>query len=238
MKHASSAAPFALLALFALFALLAAGCASRTLAPDADPPRTPNRSNPMTTSTSPQEPLPRSPLTVADLDRLRQVVLLGDDDLAALRQSLPILEPQVEQILDVWYGFVGSVPHLLHYFTDASTGKPDGDYLAGVRKRFGQWILATARANYDQQWLDQQHEIGLRHHSTRKNRTDGARSVPIVHFRYLPALVYPVTATLKPFLEKGGHDAAAVDRMHQAWIKSVLLQTILWSHPYVHDGQF
>jgi len=182
--------------------------------------------------------LARSPVSLDDLHKLQQALLLGEDDLAALRMSLPVLEPQVEQILDVWYGFVGSTPHLLHYFSSAKTGKPDGAYLDAVRKRFGQWILDTARADYDQRWLDYQHEIGLRHHTTKKNRTDGADSVPIIHFRYLPALVYPVTATLKPFLQKGGHSDADVERMHQAWIKSVLLQAILWSHPYVRDGEF
>ena len=107
-----------------------------------------------------------------------------------------------------------------------------------MRKRFAQWILDTARADYGQAWLDYQHEIGLRHHSVKTNRTDGARAPALIHFRYLPALVYPVTATLKPFLAKGGHGADEVERMHQAWIKSVLLQTILWSHPYVRDGQY
>lgn len=189
-----------------------------------------------------QDPKPattaRSPLTVDDLSKLREIVLLGDDDIAALRQSLPVLEGQVEAILDVWYGFVGGKPQLLHYFTDTGTGKPDGNYLAAVRKRFGAWILATAAARYDQAWLDQQHEIALRHHTSKKNQTDGAKAPPIVHFRYLPALMYPVTATLKPFLQKAGHSAAEVERMHQAWIKSVLLQTILWSHPFVRSGEF
>ena len=119
--------------------------------------------------------LPRSPIHLEDLARLRQALLLEDDDLAALRMSLPVLEPQVDDVLDVWYGFVGSTPHLVHYFSDARTGEPDADYLAAVRKRFGQWILDTARAQYDQRWLDWQHEIGLRHHSTKKNRTDGGR---------------------------------------------------------------
>ena len=54
-----------------------------------------------------------------------------------------------------------------------------------MRKRFGQWILDTARAEYDQRWLDYQHEIGLRHHRTKKNRTDGAPSTDIVPFRHL-----------------------------------------------------
>jgi hypothetical protein len=59
-----------------------------------------------------------------------------------------------------------------------------------------------------------------------------------VNFRYLSALTIPVTTTLKPFLAKNGAAAADVEKMHAAWVKSVLMQTILWSHPYVRDGQF
>jgi len=181
--------------------------------------------------------LPRSPVSLEELDLLRQSLLLTDDDVALLRRSKPILAPQVEAILDVWYGFVGSHPHLLAYFSDAD-GQPDQDYLAAVRHRFGRWILDTADAEFDQEWLDWQHEIGRRHHRTGKNRTDGATAVPHIHFRYLPALAFPITATLRPFLEKGGDDTATVDAMQQAWVKSVLLQVILWSHPYVRDGDF
>lgn len=181
--------------------------------------------------------LQRSPVTLADLDKLKATVLFGEDDVRALRASRPVLEPQVDEILDVWYGFVGSHPHLPAYFSNAA-GEPDGDYLQKVRERFGQWILDTADARYDQAWPDYQHEIGRRHHRVGKNRTDGAAAVDHIHYRYLPALLYPVTATLRPFLEKGGHSAEEVEAMHQAWIKSVLLQVILWSHPYVRDGEF
>lgn len=182
--------------------------------------------------------LKRSPVTLEEFELLKQSVLFGPSDIEALQMSRAVLEPQVEAILDVWYGFVASTPQLVRYFSDAQTGQPDGAYLDAVRKRFGQWILDTAGANYDQAWLDYQYEIGLRHHSTKKNATDGARSVPIIHFRYLPALHYPITATLKPFLAKGGHTDAQVEAMHQAWVKSVLLQVILWSHPYVREGEF
>jgi hypothetical protein len=50
--------------------------------------------------------------------------------------------------------------------------------------------------------------------------------------------VYPITATLKPFLGKHGHSAADVDAMHAAWVKSVLLQVALWSHAYVGSRDF
>ncbi|MEM6569405.1 MAG: protoglobin domain-containing protein [Planctomycetota bacterium] len=179
-----------------------------------------------------------SPLSLDDLARLQEVMLFGPDDVAALRKSREVLRPHVEEILDTWYGFVGSKPQLLQYFADSNSGAPDARYLAEVRKRFAGWIDDTARAEYDEEWLAYQHEIGLRHHTTNKNDTDGVDSIDIVHFRYLVALHVPVTATLRPFLERGDHSPEEVDAMHRAWEKSVLLQAILWSAPYVNDGEF
>jgi hypothetical protein len=182
--------------------------------------------------------LDKAPFTLADLESLKKVMLFTDEDTRYLRMSKAILADQHEAILDVWYGFVASTPELVVYFKNNKTGTPDAAYLAAVRKRFGQWIADTAHANYDQAWLDYQYEIGLRHTTPKKNKTDHADSVPLVHFRYLSALTIPVTTTLKPFLAKMGASAADVEKMHAAWVKSVLLQTILWSHPYIKDGQF
>ncbi len=180
----------------------------------------------------------RSPVTLTDFEMMKKSALFGDDDIKYLRLSHDVVKGQVEAILDVWYGFVGSTPHLLASFTGKSDGKPLGDYLGAVRKRFGQWILDTARAEYDQQWLDYQHEIGLRHHRAKKNHTDGAASTGIVPFRDLFLLIFPVTFTLEPFLAKQGHSAEDIELMHAAWVKSCLLQVTLWSHPYVKDGDF
>jgi hypothetical protein len=182
--------------------------------------------------------VPRSPVSLADFELLKKTVLMTDEDLKYLRISRDVLEDQVEAVLDVWYGFVASNPHLVYFFSRRADDQPDPAYLAAVRKRFGQWILDTASANYDQQWLDYQHEIGRRHHRTAKNKTDGVPSVDLINFRYLTALIYPITYTLKPFLAKKGHPTEEVDKMHQAWIKSVILQVILWSYPYVKDGDF
>jgi protoglobin len=179
----------------------------------------------------------RSPVSLQELALLKATLLLGDEDLAALHRSGDILAPQVEEIMDVWYGFVGANPHLLAAFTGPD-GQPDQAYLAAVRHRFGRWILDTARADYDQAWLDYQHEIGLRHHRSGKNRTDGAHAADHIPFRYVLALLVPITTTLKPFLARQGAGDDEVQAMHQAWVKAVLLQVILWSHPYVRDGDF
>jgi hypothetical protein len=182
--------------------------------------------------------LARSPVALADFEEMKKTVLFGNDDVEHLKMSHAVVRDEVETILDVWYGFVGSQPHLLASFTHKADGKPLSAYLAGVRKRFGQWILDTAAAQYDQQWLDYQHEIGLRHHRSKKNMTDAAPSTALVPFRNLAALIFPVTLTLKPFLAKKGHCATDVENMYQAWVKSCLLQITLWSHPYIKDGDF
>ncbi|AYC32125.1 protogloblin ApPgb [Pseudomonas cavernae] len=178
-----------------------------------------------------------SPVTLADFALMRKSVLFDDQDIRYLRLSHEVLKDQVEAILDVWYGFVGANPHLLAAFC-AHDGQPLGDYLGAVRRRFGQWILDTARAEYDQRWLDYQHEIGLRHHRSKKNRTDGAAASAIVPFRDLFLLIYPITFTLRPFLAKAGHSAEDVEKMHAAWLKSCLLQVTLWSRAYVNAGDF
>jgi hypothetical protein len=63
-----------------------------------------------------------------------------------------VLKDQIDAVLDLWYGFVGSHPHLVYYFSGPD-GKPDANYLAAVRQRFGQWILDTCNRPYDQDWL-------------------------------------------------------------------------------------
>jgi hypothetical protein len=180
----------------------------------------------------------RSPVTLADFEQMKASVLFGDEDVNALRMSHAFLGAHIEDILDVWYGFVGSQPHLLASFSSKTDGKPLGDYLGAVRKRFAQWILDTSKAEYDQKWLDYQHEIGLRHHRAKKNLTDDAPSTALVPFRNLFALIFPVTFTLRPFLAKGGHPSHDVDKMYNAWLKSCLLQLTLWTHPYIKHGDF
>jgi hypothetical protein len=180
--------------------------------------------------------LPPARIAPDEFANLKAALLFGDDDVAALRRAGELLIPQTAAILDVWYGFVGSHPFLLQFF--AGPNGPRADYLAAVRARFGQWIADTCSASYDAAWLAYQHEIGRRH-NTAKNQTDGpaaAGTPPLVNFRYVNALIYPIYATVRPFLEGGDDDPATVERMHQAWLKSVLLQVTLWSRAYVADG--
>ena len=168
--------------------------------------------------------------------RLRRVAIRHEPDCMAgaeaLRRAGKILVPRAEEILDVWYGFVGSHPHLVGTFA-AADGQPSGDYLAAVRQRFALWIGDICERDYDQRWLDYQQEISLRHHTERKNRTDNVDSTSShVPLRHLIGLIAPVTLTIRPFLADGESDAAQVDAMYAAWLKAVTLSVALWARSY------
>lgn len=180
--------------------------------------------------------LQKSPVSLEDLDLLKKTLLWSDEDDKALHMAGDVLKDQTNEVLDLWYGYVGGNAHLLHYFTKNS--QPNMAYLTAVRARFGQWILDVCQKPYDQDWLNYQHEIALRHHSTKKNQTDGVDAEPIIHYRYMTAFIYPITATIKSFLGKKGHSTAEVDAMHNAWFKAVTLTVILWTYPYIKKGDF
>jgi len=180
--------------------------------------------------------LEKSPVSLQDLNLLKKTLLWSEDDDKYLRMAGEVLKDQLNEILDLWYGYVGSHPHLVYYFT--KNGEPISEYLSAVRSRFGQWIMDLCNRPYDQDWLNYQYEIAKRHHSTKKNKTDGVDSVPIVHYRYMIAFIYPITVTIKSFLSKKGHSAAEVDAMHNAWFKAVVLTAILWTYPYVNKDEF
>lgn len=178
--------------------------------------------------------LPGPELDEAAIANLRAALLLGDDDLAALRDAAAIVEPRIEELLDVWYGFVGSHSFLLDAFVTAAG--PDGDYLARVRARFGQWVRDTLAGDFGPAWAAYQEEVGRRH-AAGKNATDAVVGAPdVVPFRHVVALVYPIYATVRPFLAAGARDATHLEAMHQAWLKAVLLNVAVWSRAYVRDG--
>lgn len=177
----------------------------------------------------------KSPVSSEELDLLKQTVLFGADDERALRQAGEVLADQAEEVLDVWYGFVADHPHLVHYFSGAD-GSPNGEYLGRVRARFAQWIHDLCGREWDRAWLDYQEEIALRHTTVAKNRTDGAEGAPPeVALRYLIAFIYPITATIRPFLAEAGHSEEQIEAMHQAWFKAVTISTLLWARPYAGD---
>ena len=177
----------------------------------------------------------RSPVSGEDLDLLKQTVLFGPDDERSLRLAGEVLDDQVDDLLDVWYGFVASHPHLVRYFADAE-GRPIDEYLARVRARFRQWVHDLCGRPWDQVWLDYQEEIARRHTDAKKNRTDDAEGAPDeIPLRYLVAFVYPITATVREFLAKKGHSEEEVEAMHQAWFKAVTLSVALWSRPYAEQ---
>jgi pimeloyl-ACP methyl ester carboxylesterase len=180
----------------------------------------------------------RSPITLNEFEELKASALFSDEDIVYLRLSYDVLKYQAEELVAMWRGIIAQHTHLARYSWDRDTGQPDKEYGARVGKRFAQWVLDTARADYDQAWLDYQYEIGLRHHRQKKNQTDHVNTAPHIRGRDLIAFAAATVAPMRPYLEKGGHSPEIVLRMQEAWWKSMILQVTLWSQPYMNHGDF
>jgi pimeloyl-ACP methyl ester carboxylesterase len=180
----------------------------------------------------------KSPITIEEWQALKKSAFFSDEDVFYLRLSKDVLADQVDDLLKAWRGIIFLNPHLRAYDENPQTGEVDKAYAAAVAKRFGQWVLDTAKAEYDQAWLDYQYEIGLRHHRTKKNQTDHGHTLGHIRARDLIAFSAAIVVPMKPYLAKKGHPVEIVNRMYDAWWKSMILQVTLWTQPYIREGDF
>src|SRR6201999_2718324 len=134
-----------------------------------------------------------------------------------LRLAGDVLGEQTGQIVQRWRSeIIASIPNLARH-SRSPEGNPLPGYLARSSLRFQQWILDTCFRPYDQDWLNYQQEIALRHTSIKKNQTDGVNSTPYVPLRDIVAFLAVMNETIKPYLASRGHPAAEVEKMHRAW---------------------
>ncbi|WP_353066140.1 protoglobin domain-containing protein [Tunturibacter psychrotolerans] len=178
-----------------------------------------------------------SPVTLQQLEALKVTVGFTEEDQRHLQQAGTVLAGQTKQIVEHWRsGIIAGIPNLARH-SRSPQNEPLPDYLAKSNLRFQQWILDTCLRPYDQDWLNYQQEIALRHTALKKNKTDNVSSTPYVPLRDIVGFISVINETIKPYLAAKNHSADEVDRMHRAWCKSIQLQLALWAEPYTNDHQ-
>ena len=174
----------------------------------------------------------RSPLSLQDLKSLKISAGFTEDDERYLRLAGEVLADQTKQIVEHWRaGIIAGIPNLARH-SRTPEGDPIPEYLAKSNLRFQQWILDTCLRPYDQDWLDYQQEIALRHTSTKKNQVDGVRSTEYVPLRDIIAFVAVMNQTIRQYLAAKGNSGEEVEGMHRAWCKSLQLQLAIWTGAY------
>jgi hypothetical protein len=131
----------------------------------------------------------RSPVTTLDLEKLKTSAGFSEEDERYLRLAGSVLTGQTKQIVDHWRsGIIASIPNLARH-SRSPEGTAIPEYLAKSNLRFEQWILDTCLRPYDQDWINYQREIALRHTSAKKNQVDGVRSTQFVPLRDVMAFI-------------------------------------------------
>jgi hypothetical protein len=177
----------------------------------------------------------KSPVSLSDLEKLKQSVGFTTEDERYLRMAGEVLADQTKQLVETWRGALAQMPHLSRHSKDLN-GNPIPRYSEASGLRFQQWILDTCFRTYDQDWLNYQYEIALRHTSIKKNVTDGVQSTSFIPLRDIIAFTTVMNETVKPFLASKKHVPEEVEKMHGAWRKSLQLQIALWAQPYASNS--
>jgi Protoglobin len=178
-----------------------------------------------------------SPVSMRELDDLKISAGFTDEDQRYLLLAGEVLRDQTKQIVDHWRsGIIAGIPNLARH-SRTPEGNAIPEYLANSNLRFQQWILDTCLRPYDQDWINYQQEIALRHTTLKKNKVDGVRSTSYVPLRDVIAFTAVMNETIKPYLAAKGNSAEEVDKMHRAWCKSIQLQLALWAGPYTDSRQ-
>jgi hypothetical protein len=181
--------------------------------------------------------IPMSPVTLEELEKLKTAAGFTADDERHLRMAGEVLSTQTKEVVGHWRAkIIAGIPNLArHSRTPEGAAIPEYSGKSGLR--FEQWILDTCLRPYDQDWLNYQHEIALRHTSLKKNQTDNVRSTPYVPLRDITAFVAVINETIRPYLAAKGNSAEEVEGMHQAWCKSIQLQVTLWTGSYAASAK-
>ena len=174
-----------------------------------------------------------SPVSLHEFRALKVSVGFTEEDERYLRMAGEVLDGQTKQIVAHWRGgIIAGIPNLARH-SRTPEGEPNPEYLAKSNLRFEQWILDTCLRPYDQDWLNYQQEIALRHTSVKKNQADGVESTSHVPFRDVVAFTAVLNDTIKAYLASKGHSDHDVAGMHLAWTRSLQLQIALWTKPYM-----
>jgi hypothetical protein len=179
----------------------------------------------------------KSPISMRELQDLKASVGFTEQDQHYLRLAGEVLADQTKQIVEHWRSrIIAGIPNLARH-SRTPEGDPIPQYLANSNLRFQQWILDTCLRPYDQDWINYQQEIALRHTALKKNKVDGVQSTPYVPLRDVIAFIAVMNQTIKPYLAAKGNSVEEIEKMHQAWCKSIQLQLALWAAPYTDTRQ-
>ena len=119
-------------------------------------------------------------MTLEDLDRLKLTVGWKAEDDRFLHMAGEVLSDQTRALILHWRsGIMATVPHLARHMRSLE-GTPVPGYVGRSNLRFEQWILDACLHPHDQEWLNYQFEIALRHTSAKKNQI-GLSSLDCVH---------------------------------------------------------
>ena len=106
-----------------------------------------------------------SPVSMRELENLKISVGFTEEDRLYLQLAGEVLADQVKKLVEHWRsGIIAGIPNLARH-SRTPEGEAILEYSANSNLRFQQWVLDTCLRPYDQDWVNYQQEIAVRHTS-------------------------------------------------------------------------
>jgi len=180
--------------------------------------------------------VPKAKITIQEFQLMLDSVLWTKEDEENRKILGEIIKENMNDILNAIVNYFGSKEYLLYYFKDKTGTTTVSEYVNNTVDRLAQWLLDLCFRPLDENFINYNYLIGLRHTEIEKGKADNVGTIPHIPLRYMVTCVFPITAVLKSFIEKKVDDPVIVDKLYHTWFKLQVITTALFLIPYTKEG--
>jgi Protoglobin. len=182
--------------------------------------------------------VPKAPLTKKDFELLLDSVLWTKEDEENRELLGEIIKENMKEILDKIVSYFGSKEYLIYYFKDRQAQTTITEYVNNTVDRLAQWLLDICYKPLDENFINYNYLIGIRHTYEGKGKADNVSTVEHIPARYMVTCLFPITVVLKDFIARKVEDPVLTDRLYNTWFKLQVITTALFLIPYTKEGRW
>jgi len=180
--------------------------------------------------------VPKLKITKQELEQLLDSALWTNEDEENRKILGEIIKENMNEILNKIVSYFGSREYLIYYFKDKQGVTTITEYVNNTVDRLAQWLLDICFRPIDENFVNYQYLIGIRHTYDGKGKADNIESIQHIPMRYMITCIFSVTSVLKEYIEKKLEDPKLVDRLYNTWFKLQVITTALFCAHYAKEG--
>ncbi len=180
--------------------------------------------------------VPKAPISKEELKLLLDSALWTQEDEENRKIIGEVIKENMSDMLNQIVSYFGSRDYLIYYFKDERGETTETEYVNNTVDRLAQWLLDICFRPIDENFVNYQYLIGIRHTFDGKGKADNVKTIPHIPMRYMITCIFPVTAVIRSFLERKFDDPKIVEKLYDTWFKLQVITTAFFCAHYTKEG--